>query len=427
MKKIKAVVVGYGNRGGVYASYALKKPEELEIIAIVDPLEYRLKETGALHGLSDDKLFLDLDDFLNAGIECDVVINATMDQIHYETAMKIIDKGYNVLLEKPITANKDELVAIEKKAKEKGIMLFVCHVMRYSPYFTEIKRLINNGVIGEIFALEMNEHVSAGHFTNSYIRGRWHSEKECGSSFLLAKCCHDLDLMCWLNNKADPVEVSSFGSRGYFKPEFAPKDSAEYCYDCPHLEDCMFSAKLLHLQCDSAPYVTWEGIKKPLDEITKEEKIHYLKTSIFGQCVYKIPTDLVDRQCVSVNFANGSVGTLNMIGGTTRGGRNIHITGSKGEIEGYWESSEFTLRLYDAKLQEYTEKKFSVKDLLNPGAGHMGSDYEIMKTMVAYLNGDRESVSITRIEDSINGHLCVYAADESRKQKRIVSISEYRK
>ena len=115
-----------------------------------------------------------------------------------------------------------------------------------------------------------------------------------------------------------------------------------------------------------------------------------------------------------------------MIGGTTRGGRNIHITGSKGEIEGYWESSEFTLRVYNAKLQEYTEKKISVKDLLNPGAGHMGSDYEIMKTMVAYLNGDRESVSITRIEDSINGHLCVYAADESRKQKRIVSISEYR-
>ncbi|MBQ8374348.1 MAG: Gfo/Idh/MocA family oxidoreductase [Clostridia bacterium] len=425
MRKIKIAVVGYGNRGGVYASYALSRPEEAEICAVVDCLEFKLKEAGALFGLPEDRLFLSLDEFLKANVECDIVVNATMDQMHYETAMAILEKGYNMLLEKPITADKNELLAIEKKAKEKGVYLFVCHVMRYSPYFVEIKRLINKGVIGEIFALEMNEHVSAGHFVNSYVRGRWHSEAECGSSFLLAKCCHDLDLMCWLNNKSEPKAVSSFGSRGYFKPEFAPEDSAEYCYDCPRLHTCMYSAKLMHLDNDSAPYVTWEGIKKPLDEITKEEKIAYLKTSIFGQCVYKIDTDLVDRQCVSVNFANGSVGTLNMIGGTTRGGRNIHITGSKGEIEGYWESSEFVLRIYNANLQEYAEKRISVKDKLT-NTGHMGSDFEIMKSIVAYLNGDRESVSITSIDDSINGHLCVYAADESRKEGRIVFLEEYK-
>lgn len=425
MRKIKAAVVGYGDRGSVYASYSLKRPEELEIVAIVDLLEYKLEHFGKMHGIGKDRLFTDLDEFLSAGIECDIVINATMDQMHYETAMKIIDKGYNMLLEKPVTSDKDELVAIEKKAKEKGVMLFVCHVMRYSPYYVEIKKLINDGVIGEIFNIEMNEHVSTGHFADSYIRGRWNNESECGSSFLLAKCCHDLDLMCWLNNKSEPVDVSSFGSRAYFKPENAPKDSTYKCYDCPHLEDCMYSAKLMQLPSNSP--VTWSGIGKPISEITVEEKIEYLKKSTFGECVYKIKSDLVDRQCVSVSFANGSIGTLNMIGGTTRGGRNIYITGSRGEIEGFWEDNEFTLRVNDERFREWTMRKVNVANKLQAGSGHMGSDFEIMKTLVRYLNGDRTSVSITSIEDSINGHLCVYAADQSRKERRIVAISEYRK
>ena len=425
MKKIKAAVVGYGDRGSVYASYSFKRPEELEIVAIVDPLEYKLKYFGAMHHIPENRLFTDLDEFLNANIDCDVVINATMDQMHYQTAIKIIDKGYNMLLEKPITSNKDELIEIERKAKEKGSMLFVCHVMRYSPYYVQIKKFIETGVLGEIFAIEMDEHVSTGHFADSYIRGRWNNESVCGSSFLLAKCCHDLDLMCWLNNKNEPLEVASFGSRAYFKPEFAPKDSAYKCYECPHLEDCIYSAKLMELPSGSP--VTWSGINKPQSEITLEEKVEYLKHSTFGECVYKIKSDLVDRQTVSVNFSNGSVGTLNMIGGTTRGGRDIYITGSRGEIQGHWESNEFMLRMNNGRLREYTERKFSVEDELNPGSGHMGSDFEIMKTLIRYLNGDRTSFSITKIEDSINGHLCVYAADQSRKEKRIVSISEYRK
>lgn len=425
MRKIKAAVVGYGNRGGVYASYALKHPDQLEIVSVVDVLDFKREEASKTFNIPQNMCFETLEDFINAKVECDIVINATMDNLHYKTAMVLIDAGYNILLEKPITADVNELLDIEKAAKEKGVLLFVCHVMRYSPYYSEIKNLINKGVIGDIFAMEMNEHVSVGHYTNSYIRGRWRSEEVCGSGFLLAKCCHDLDLMCWLNNVTEPIEVSSFGSRGYFIKENAPKDSAEMCYDCPHLDDCMFSAKLLHLQSDSAPYVTWEGLNKPLDQITREEKIEYLKTSIFGQCVYKIPNDIVDRQCVSVNFGNGSIGTLNMIGGTTRGGRNVHITGSLGEIEGYWESSEFTLRIYNAKLQEYAEKKISVKDAVT--SGHMGSDYQIMKQLVAYFNGDRSSVSMTKIEDSINGHLCVFAAENSRKNGRIVKIDEYRK
>lgn len=417
---ITAAVIGYGNRGSIYAGYALNHPDDFKIVAIVDKIDYRLVEAGKLFNLRSDRLFTNIDDFLAVNIKCDIVINATMDAEHYETAVKIVNAGYNLLLEKPITAKASELLDIEKRVKEKGVKMFVCHVMRYSPYYSEIKKIINKGVIGEIFNIEMNEHVSIGHFLNSYVRGRWHNEKECGSGFLLAKCCHDLDLMCWLNNTIEPIEVSSFGARSYFIRNKAPLDSAEYCYQCKYLESCPYSAKLAHLLCDDAPYVTWEGIKKPLDEITYQEKEQYLQNSIFGRCAYKIETDLVDKQCVSVNFENGSFGSLNMIGGTTRGGRSIHIVGSKGEIQGYWESSKFVLRIYDAKLQGFTEKEFDVSKDVH--SGHMGSDDRIIRDLVAYLNGDESSLSITKIEDSINGHLCVYAAEISRKEHRVVDL-----
>ena len=422
MKTIKAVVVGYGNRGGIYASYEFDHKDEFKVISVVDKLSYRLEEAGKLHNISENLLFSSLDDFLSAGIECDIVIDATMDQEHYETAIKIINAGYNLLLEKPITPNPKELKEINDLVKEKGVQMFVCHVMRYAPFFTEVKKIINKGVIGKIVSMQLNEHVSVGHFLNSYVRGRWNSEERCGSGFLLAKCCHDLDLMCWLNNQTLPEDVSSFGSRGYFNKENAPEGSAEYCYDCKYLESCQYSAKLAHLMCDDMPFVTWEGINKPLTEITYEEKENYLRSSIFGQCAYKIDSNLVDRQCVSVNFKNGSIGTLNMIGGTTKGGRTVHILGSKGEIQGYWNSSKFTLRTYNARLQEFTEKEFDVSELVR--SGHLGSDEYIIRDLVAYLNGDNSSVSITKIEDSINGHLCVYAAETSRKEKRIVNIKK---
>jgi predicted dehydrogenase len=257
------------------------------------------------------------------------------------------------------------------------------------------------------------------------VRGRWHNEEECGSGLLLAKSCHDLDLMCWLNNITEPDKISSFGARAHFVPEKAPKDSAERCFDCKYLETCPYSAKTAHLNLADAANVTWAGIGKPIKDITVQDKIDYLNTSIFGQCAYKIESTLVDRQVVSVMFKNGSIGTLNMLGGTTKGGRTVHITGTKGEIQGYWESNVFTLRVYDGVNQRFTEQEFDVSEQVK--TGHMGGDDCIMRDVIKFLNNDFSSFSITNIEDSINGHLCVYGAEESRKSGRIISIDDLRR
>ena len=434
MYKKTCVILGYGDRSERYSAYALNNPNELQVIAVIDIADYKLEKAKEVFGLKEGMLFKSLDEFLSKGIKCDFVINGTMDQLHYETSVKLLKAGYNLLLEKPITANPEELKEIQRIANEKGLKVIVCHVLRYTRFYSKIKELIAKGEIGRIISIEMNEHVWHGHFINAYVRGKWRREEDCGSGFLLAKCCHDTDLMCWLNSDTIPKNVSSFGSRSQYTPENAPEGSTEYCYNCPKKDECIFNAMDFELRKDYIPYYTWAGIGKPLNEITEEEKIAFLKKDVYGKCVYKTDMDIVDRQTVSVEFENGSIATLNMVGGTTIAGRHIHIVGDRGEIVGYIEENKFILTKFFACEKEEElkknaivfdlDKEYALKDANQSVSGHYGGDYYIMKDLLALLRGERNSLSTTDINDSVKGHIVCYAAERSRKERRIVSVNE---
>lgn len=430
MKKISCVILGYGDRSSRYADYAKQVPEELEVVGVIDINELKRCQCKSTFGLNDNQVFENLEEFLNADVTCDVVINGTMDQMHYETTMPLLENGYNVLLEKPVTANPEELLAIEKKAKEKGCKVVVCHVLRYTPFYSSIKNVIDSGKIGKIVDMQLNEHVWYGHFVNAFVRGKWRSEKECGSGLILAKCCHDTDLMCWLNNATAPKSVSSFGSKSFFTEANAPEGATQYCYECPNQADCMFNAEKFQIEKDFIPFYTWAGINKPLDEITLEEKREFLKRDIYGQCVFKTDMDIVDRQCVSVQFANGSIGTLNLVGGASKSGRHIHIVCEYGEIVGYIEDNKVLVRVFDKDKVWYDDTiiDFSAENDLgeqdNSVGGHYGGDHFIMKDLVRFLNGVQTSGSTTVIEDSVNSHLVCYAAEKSRREKVIVDLKE---
>ena len=433
MKKLKAAVVGCGNRGCVYADYALVAPNELEIVAVVDVNELAVADAKKRYSIPEDRAFLTLDGFLAAKIDCDFVVNATMDEMHYETAIKIIAAGYDMLLEKPVTAKLEELLHIQRLAKEKNVKVNVCHVLRYTPYFKAIKTIINQGKLGRIYTIQMDEHVWKYHFLDSYVRGKWKSEALCGSGFLLAKSCHDTDLLCWLNNDAKPKRVTSIGSRSQFIKENAPEGATEYCYNCPHNETCFYSAQKTHLEYDGMPFQTWahlsKKLNKPWQELTKEEKEEDLKTSEYGLCAYNSGGDITDRQSLIVEYENGAIATFTMVGDSCFSARHLHIIGEKGEIQGEICSNCFTVSLFDRTGTTYRAHKETVdvtKDVVvsDDYGGHAGGDYAIMYELVRYLNGDTSSCSITNIDDSINGHLVVYAAEESRKQGRAVTLEE---
>lgn len=429
MKQLTAVLVGAGNRGQIYADYSLSNPDELKMIAAVDPHPLRKAEVKEKYNLPKNRLFDSVDEFLSAGISCDFVINGTMDSLHYETAKALILAGYNLVLEKPITAKVEELLDLQRLAKEKGVKVIICHVLRYTPFYRTIKEIILSGDIGEIITMEMNEHVGILHFLDSYVRGKWNSEKGCGSGFLLAKSCHDTDLMCWLNGSTTPKKVYSFGSRSLFIKEKAPEGATEFCYTCPHVKTCMYSAQLAHLEQDTMPFQTWVRIGKPIEEITKEEKAEFLKTDVYGKCAYNSGGDIVDRQMVTVEFENGSLATLTMLGGASRAGRWLHIVGTKGEIVGYVEEAKlkvtrFTLGegIYDSVDEVIDVSSQIISNALY--SGHAGGDYALMHDVVRSFAGEGDSVSVTRLDDSVNGHLIAYAAEESRKTNQPINIKD---
>lgn len=424
MKQLKAALVGFGNRGGIYADYSLAYPEQLKIVGVVEVNPYRLKGAQERYSLADNQVFDNIDDFLKTNTECDFVINATMDQMHYETAIKILKAGYNMMIEKPVTAKKEELLEIERLAKEKNVQVFVCHVLRYTPFYMKIRELIEEGRIGEVVSIQINEHVGMAHYVDSFIRGKWGKESVCGSPLLLSKSCHDTDLLCWLNYKTKPKYVSSFGSRRNFIPENAPEGATERCADCPHNETCFYDAKRIHVDVDQHGFQTWEGLNKPIETITREEKIEYLKTSEYGRCVYTIGGDLIDRQCVNVEYENGSVATFTLIGAVAQAARETHIIGTKGEIMGEISSKKVTLREFDRSGDNYGYNVivYDISDELPEHDDHAGGDLGLMKDIINYFAEGKMSSSLTYISDSVNGHLIVYAAEESRKTNLVKSI-----
>ena len=427
MKKIKVAVLGCGDRGCIYADYALRNPEDMEVVAVTDISPLHREEARMRYALSEDRAFDSVESFVAAGIECDIVIDATMDKAHYPTAMALLAAKYNVLLEKPVCPNKEELLDIQKAAHENGCKVIVCHVLRYTSFYSAVKKAIVDGKIGRVRSIEMTEHVGMAHFIDSFVRGKWNNEEECGSGLLLAKCCHDVDLMCWLANASRPKFVTSLGFSENFTMDKAPEGATTLCFDCPHEKTCNYSAVKIHLDRDTMPFQTWAGIGKPIDTITREEKIEYMKNSAYGRCAYNSGGDIVDNQNVIVSFENGAMGTLNLVGACPKAERYLHIVGSNGEIEGVFENNEFQLRVFTREGRRYSYDTEVISTVEGSELGkHGGGDNEIMRHLVDYLRTGVPSLSLTSIDDSVEGHLCVYAAEMSRKEGRTVALSELR-
>ena len=230
-------VLGLGNRGKNYGGH-LNKLEGVKIVSICDKYQAKIDKVKKAWNVPDDKCFTDEDKFFAQGKIADVMVIATQDRDHYGHAIKALDLGYNLLLEKPVSPDIKECLEIEKLAREKGLKVLVCHVLRYANYYRRIKSIIDSGVLGEIKLIKHDEHVSWWHFCHSYVRGNWRREEDT-TPMLLAKCCHDMDLLYWFAG-AKCKSLSSYGDLSYFTKANGPKGAAAKCFDCPHRDKCIF-------------------------------------------------------------------------------------------------------------------------------------------------------------------------------------------
>lgn len=428
-KPLSAIIVGAGHRAMFYSEYAVAHPDRLQIVGVADPDRDRCVNVMKKFGFSEDRIFASADELAAVPRFADAVINGTMDQQHIATAVPLLEKGYDMLLEKPFACNLKELEILTDTIKKHGNKVMICHVLRYTPFYRGIKEHLLSGDIGDIINMQMTECVSYHHLSTSYVRGKWGNSDKCGTTMLLAKCCHDLDIMMWLMGEDKPTRLNSYGSLMQFKPENAPQDSTDYCLlGCPHVDTCLFSAKRLYLDHpDRWEFYVWSALEN-MENPTMEDRIELLKSSPYGRCMYKCGNNVVDHQSVLVEFKSGATVTHNMVGGSSRPLRRIHIIGTRGEILGDFEKGIYSV----LKINPDPDKEYDIEtfDTNSPETtiGHGGGDMELMRDFVDFIVDDIRSVSCTSIENSIAGHLAVFLADESRLDggaSKEVNIKQY--
>lgn len=426
MKKLSVMMIGCGDRATVYANEGVRNLGMMEIAACVDPDEKKLEMMVRDYNVPRENCFTSIEPALARGKFCDCIINGTMDRLHVATTLPFLEQGYDVLLEKPVCNNEQDLLRLKEAAKRNNAGLFICHVLRYTPFYRKIKELILSGEIGKIVNIQTYEHVGVFLTSVSYLRGKWGKRSECGSSLLLAKCSHDMDLLCWMNSDTRPETVFSMGGRNFLTPENAPKGSGTRCLvDCPEevRKNCLFDAKPLYLDNCLLPWYPWQCTGKDYHDVSQKEREESLKTyNPHGLCAYKCGGDIVDHQTVSIGFANGSYAVHTVTLSSFRDGRDIFIAGTLGEIEGRDDDGIITVRHYDRGTSWYNSREIDTKGE-GPGGAHSGGDRGLVEDFVNTLRGGEKSISATTIDDSVNGQILVFRADESLEKGVPVKVT----
>ncbi len=417
-KPVTAIIVGGGHRSFTYAQLAIDDPDMLKIVGIADPNPDRRKKAMELFGFGEECCFKSAEELAAVPKFADAIINGTMDHQHVDTSVPLLEKGYDMLLEKPFSVNIDEMKTLLQTVRKNKNKVMICHVLRYSPFYRTVKEKIRSGAIGDVINIQTAEHVSYHHLSTSYVRGKWGNSDYCKTSMLLAKCCHDIDILMWLMDKVKPIQVNSYGSIFQFKPQNAPEESGTRCLvDCPLVDCCDFSAKRIYLDHPRrwAMYV-WDALEGLDHEPTMQDKENLLKgDSPYGRCIFKSDNNVVDHQSVLFQFANGATATHNMVGGTARSTRTIHVIGTKGEIYGDFESS--TLHLQTIMTESPTGFAYEEVDLGTFSEdSHGGGDIGLITDFVHYIRDGIQSVECTAIENSVSGHLAVFLADKSMQE-----------
>jgi predicted dehydrogenase len=415
-KPVTAVVVGAGGRGMTYAQFAAEYPERLRIVGVAEPREWNRRSVAEAHAIPAENVFKDWQELAERPRLADAVIIATQDAMHAGPAIAFADKGYAILLEKPLAPNEPDCVRIIEAVKRNKILFGVCHVLRYTGYTQALKRLLDSGAIGKIVSIQHLEPVGYWHQAHSFVRGNWRNSVE-SSFMLMAKSCHDLDWLSYVVGERC-LSVSSFGSLMHFKHSEKPAaaGAATHCLDCAFEPQCPYSAKKIYLGRLAQGETGW-----PVDVVTPEPTeatlTEALRSGPYGRCVYECDNDVVDHQVVNLLFESGATGVFTMTAFNQAAHRKTRIFGTLGEIYGDGERIEHF---------DFLTDKTTILDTDSPDSsilgGHGGGDYGLMDRFVAAVAAGDQGLILSGADESIESHRMVFAAEQARLEHRLVDL-----
>ena len=398
-KAVTAITLGAGNRGNVYGNYAAKYGEYLDIVGVAEPIKVRNDRYCEKHNIPKKNSFTTWEQVFERPKFADAIIITTPDDLHYGPCMKALEMGYDVLLEKPIAPTEKECRDILALAQKTGRVVAVCHVLRYAPYFIKLRELIQNGSIGELVSMQHFEPIEHKHMSHSYVRGNWHNSKKT-TPIILAKSCHDLDIMRWMIDK--PCEkISAFGDLKWFKAANKPKGATPRCMDgCVIEKECPYSAMKIYYRDRQRTYV----FDLPEDKEKHGEAIlDYLKNTNYGRCVYDMENDQPDHYTMNMQFADGVTATFGMEAFTSYEGRRTRIMGTHGDIVGDMSNYVHT----DFLTGKKTEWKMDTD-------GHGGGDWNLVADWVQAVAKQDSSLLTSSIDASVESHVMGFVAEKSR-------------
>lgn len=414
MPPISLLIIGAGNRGAGYASYARLHPDQVRIAGVADPRPPYRQAIAETYGVPSECVFDDWRAAADRPRFADAVIIATPDALHAEPAIAFAALGYHMLLEKPMAPNAADCRRIVAAAEQHSILFAVAHVLRYTPYTQQIKALLESGAIGDLVSVQHLEPVGYWHFAHSFVRGNWRNEA-LSSPVLLAKSCHDLDWIRYMMG-VPCLAISSFGALKHFRPENRPAGAADRCLDCTVEPECPYSARKIYLGRVAQGRVGW-----PVDVLTPavsaESVEAALRTGPYGRCVYACDNNVLDHQVVQMLFAGDRTASFSMIAFTEQGQRRTTLFGTRGEIRCNGEQ----IHLYD-----FLTDKTRVWDVAaatdGPLQRHAGGDYGLMRRFVAAVAQQDPGLILSGPRESLETHLMVFAAEQARHENRVVPL-----
>jgi predicted dehydrogenase len=414
MNKVKVALIGAGLRGINYMEYAKQHPHELEVVAVAEPNRQRRERFKASHGLEDSACFEHWNDFFAGPKLADAVLICTQDKHHFEPTMRALKAGYHVLLEKPMSPDPEECIRMGEMASQAGLVFSICHVLRYTPFFTTLKELLERETIGQLMSIQHNENVGYWHQAHSFVRGNWRRKEE-SSPMILAKSCHDLDILLWLAD-SECLRVSSFGSLSHFTAAQAPEGAPKRCLDgCPVSDQCLYYAPDLYLTEDT----NWPT-SAISDDMSYDARYKALLEGPYGRCVYHCDNDVVDHQVVNLEFANTVTAAFTMSAFTRDVSRTIKLMGTRGEIRGAMEKNEIEIIHFGSGKIE----RISFEDR-GGHVGHGGGDMGLIKDFLKLVRTGGSHQGLTSASRSVQSHLMAFAAEQSRVDGGIISIKEF--
>jgi predicted dehydrogenase len=421
MTPIQAIVFGAGGRGMAYGKFALQYPDEMQVIGVAEPDISRASRYATQHDLAPSACFPDWQTLMAQyphqpnGAAKNVLINCTMDRLHMDSTLAALDAGYDVLLEKPMSPVLHENIRLVQVAEQKGRLLQICHVLRYSPFWQTLREIVQSGRLGRIISVEHRENLVFWHMSHSFVRGNWRNEATAGP-MILAKCCHDFDILYWILRQP-VVWLNSFGSLTHFRPENAPEGAPPRCTDgCPAAEVCKYYAPRLYAKdIDGFP---WNALTLTP---TSEARMEALKTGWYGRCVYHCDNDVVDHQTVNMELVDGTTVTLTMNGQGDEECRTMRWDGTKATLYGKFLAGNYQISIHDHLTGEIEHVPIIERD----NSGHGGGDFGIVRSFLNAVQG-RPDDSVTTARESLESHLLAFAAEEARLNHSIIYMPDYR-